>query len=290
MSIAGTNLVKTVLGAAMLALTFGCLGCGHANNADNGAAQATNKSTAEGMNPAQNAGQGPGGQASGETSTAYPNEGGTPSAEDAQAREMMRFSHHGHDAIVDIGAARIGLFDGHPKAAIQLMNSAQTAIDAAQRESSDFKMPQNPRGTHTAGGKKMNDSQISGGATMVPVDGRMSFGEEYVATPEKQSHIDKANQHLKNGETRQAIEELKLAGVDVSFTLVLMPIDTSRQELQQALSLAKQGKYYEANLQLKKIEDSLIITQESLISAPKNGRGAKGENGGGVRGSGTGAK
>ena len=261
MTIVRKNLAKTALGTTALALTFGCLGCAHANTTGTDAAQPANQSSTQTANSNQSANQ---------ASAASSDEGGTPSAEDTQTREMMKFSHNGHDAIDDIGAARIGMFDGHPKAAIQLMDKAQTAIDAAQREAPDFKMPQNTKGTHTAGGPKTN-TQMNQGATMVPVDGRMSLGENYVATPEKQSHIDKANQHLKNGETKQAIDELKLAGVDVNFTLVLMPIDSSRQELQQALAFAKQGKYYEANLQLKKIEDSLILTQESLISAPKNG-------------------
>ncbi len=263
MSILRKKLATTTLSVATLAFTFGCIGCAHAKTTDETAAQPASQSSTQGMNSNQSA--------TNQASSTMPDEGGTPSAEDTQTRDMMKFSHNGHDAIDDIGAARLGLFDGHPKAAIQLMNKAQTAIDAAQREASDFKLPANTTGTHTANGKKINNSEMNQGATMVPVDGRMSLGEDYVATPEKQSHIDKANQHLKNGETKQAMDELKLAGVDVNFTLVLMPIDSAKQELQQALSLANQGKYYEANLQLKKIEDSLIITQESLINTPKDG-------------------
>jgi hypothetical protein len=59
--------------------------------------------------------------------------------------------------------------------------------------------------------------------------------------------------------------------VDVNFTLVLMPIESSKHELQQAVTDAYAGKYYEANLQLKKIEDSLIITEESLVGVPTRG-------------------
>jgi hypothetical protein len=262
MSIIAKNLGKTTLSVATLAFTFGCMGCAHAKTTDSTVTQPASQSSSQGANSNQNT--------SNQVST-MPDEGGTPSAEDTQTRDMMKFSHNGHDAIIDIGAARLGLFDGHPKAAIQLMDKAQTAVDAAQREASDFKLPTNPNGAHTAGGKKMTSSQMNQGATMVPVDGRMSLGEDYVATPEKQSHIDKANQHFKNGETKQGMDELKLAGVDVNYTLVLMPIDSSKEELQQAISLANQGKYYEANLQLKKIEDNLVIAQESLVNAPQNG-------------------
>ena len=263
MSIIRTKLAKTALSATTLAFTFGYLGCAHAKTTDNNGTQTSNQATgqASGSDSSMN-------QATNRGSAETP---GSNTPEDAQTRDMMKFSHNGHEAIDAIQLARVAIFDGHPKTAVQLMDKAQTSIDAALREAPDFKMPANTTGTHTASGSKVNSNQMNGlGATMVPVDARMSLGEDYVATPEKQSHLDKANQHLKNGETKQAVDELRLAGVDVNFTLVLMPIDTSRQDLQQAIRLANSGKYYESNLELKKIEDSLILTRESLINAPKS--------------------
>lgn len=261
MAIIKKHLANTALSATTLAFTFGYLGCAHAKTTQTSDAAQTSNQTS-GSNQMSNAGSGNNG-----TNEAY----GSNTPEDQQTREMMKFSRNGHTAIDDIQLARIAIFEGHPKTSIQLMDHAQTAIAAAQKEAPDFKLPQNTKNTHTAGGSKVNGNAMNQGATMVPVDGHMTLGEDYVATPEKQSHLDKANQHLKNGETKQAIDELKLAGVDVNFTLVLMPIETSKHELQQAVTDANAGKYYEANLDLKKIEDSLVITEESLVGAPQNG-------------------
>ena len=175
-----------------------------------------------------------------------------------QAQEMMKFSANGHAALDAIVAARVAMFEGHPKASIDLMVKAEQAMAAAEREAPDFKMET----AHTrAGGADQ-------GAAYVPVDARMSMAEDYVRTPEKQAHIDNANKSMKSGDTQGAIRELKLAGIDVNYTLVLMPIASSENHLQMALTLADAGKYYESTVALKAIEDGLIADTESMVALP----------------------
>ena len=175
-----------------------------------------------------------------------------------QTQEMMKFSANGHAAIVAIVAARVAMFEGHPKASIDLMVKAEQAMAAAEREAPDFKM-------ETAHARAGSADQ---GATYVPVDARMSMAEDYVRTPEKQGHIDNANKNMKSGDTQGAIRELKLAGIDVNYTLVLMPIASSENHLQMALTLADAGKYYESTVALKAIEDGLIADTESMVALP----------------------
>jgi 3,4-dihydroxy-2-butanone 4-phosphate synthase len=241
---------KSALCLATVAFVLGPLGCAHANTtgAGNGDAQATRQTGSQGTNQSGTASEQSSNQAT-------------------EAKDLVKFSHHGHAAILSIQEARVAIFNGHPQAAIQLMDKAKTSIDAAEREAPDFALPKNAANARNSAGTRTN----SQGAVLVPVDARMSLGEDYTATPEKQSHINKANEHLRNGETKQAMDELKLAGVDVNYTLVLMPIASSKQDLQKAITLAGQGKYYESNLALKSIEDGLLIDTESLIEAPKNG-------------------
>jgi hypothetical protein len=43
------------------------------------------------------------------------------------------------------------------------------------------------------------------------------------------------------------MDELKLAGVDISYTRVLMPIAASQRHLDAAIKPAGEGKYYESN-------------------------------------------
>ena len=176
-----------------------------------------------------------------------------------QAQEMMKFSANGHAALDAIVAARVAMFEGHPKASIDLMVKAEQAMAAAEREAPDFKMET----SHTRVGSAANQ-----GATYVPVDARMSMAEDYVRTPEKQGHIDNANKNMKSGDTQGAIRELKLAGIDVNYTLVLMPIASSENHLQMALTLADAGKYYESTVALKAIEDGLIADTESMLALP----------------------
>ncbi len=175
-----------------------------------------------------------------------------------QSQELMKFSQNGHSALDDIIAARVAMFEGHPNASIALMVKAEQAMAAAEREAPQFKSAMAHTRTGTA----------NQGAAYVPVDARMSMSEDYVRTPEKQSHIDKANQSLKSGDTQGAVRELKLAGIDMNYTLVLMPIASSENHLQMALTLADAGKYYESTVALKAIEEGLIADTETMVAVP----------------------
>lgn len=175
--------------------------------------------------------------------------------------ELMKFSANGHAALEEMVAARVAMFEGHPKTSIALMVKAEQAMAAAEKEAPDFKSET----SHTRTGS------ANQGATFVPVDARVSMAEDYVRTPEKQSHIDKANQSMKNGDTQGAIRELKLAGIDLNYTLVLMPIASSENHLQMALTLADAGKYYESTVALKAVEDGLIADTESMVGVPMSG-------------------
>ena len=103
---------------------------------------------------------------------------------------------------------------------------------------------------------------------MVPVDGRIALAEDYVPTPEKQAHIAKANEQLKKGATKEAIDELRLGQIDVIYNRVWMPLASSKTHLDDASKLMGEQKYYEANLALKAIGDSLRTDSVDLVGAP----------------------
>ncbi|HET9032284.1 MAG TPA: YfdX family protein, partial [Dokdonella sp.] len=99
--------------------------------------------------------------------------------------------------------------------------------------------------------------------------GQLMLADDFVMTPEKRAHIDKANAQLKSGDHDKAIDELKLAAIDVNYTRVWMPMEQSEKHLDKAIKLAKSGKYYEANLALKAIQDNLTVDSVSLDELPK---------------------
>ena len=88
-------------------------------------------------------------------------------------------------------------------------------------------------------------------------------------TPEKKEHIAKANEHFKSGRAKEAIEELRLGEIDVTYTRVMMPLTATKKCLADAMQLATEHKYYEANLSLKAAEDGVIVDSVGLADMPQ---------------------
>ena len=179
---------------------------------------------------------------------------------DPVTQALVRFSQSGHEAIHEIEDARLAIFNGDVDIARQLLTDAKTSITAAEKEAPTFTNTT----TMSVAGKPVSSETATMKVDIVPIDGEVALAEDYVPTPEKQSHINKANQHLKNGEQKEAIEELQLADISVNLSRVWMPISSSEKHLNDAIALLNDSKYYEANLALKAIEDGLTIDSETI--------------------------
>ena len=173
---------------------------------------------------------------------------------------------------------RLAIFNGEPKVAVEIMGKAKEALDAASKDESvlmsDIKATAGKKaahGTTTAGDKTAHGTTTSAAtkATIwIPIDGQIALADTFVATPEKGEHVAKANEHLKNGRAKEAVEELRLGEIDVTYTRVLMPLTTTKKCLADAMQLATEHKYYEANLALKAAEDGVVLDSVSLADTP----------------------
>jgi hypothetical protein len=188
----------------------------------------------------------------------------------AAGRDMSKLSTDGATAIHDVWLARLAIFNGDPVKANQYAHEARAALDRAKLD-------------HTAFAKAESDLKVPKGATQpgsgatpsttpttwIPVDGSVTLGEDYVDTPEKAASVAKANEQLKNGDHKQALETIKLANIDVSFVLELAPLDKTAAGIEQAVLFLDAGKYYEANHALKEVEDGLRIDVTDVDSTPE---------------------
>ncbi|EAS9109571.1 hypothetical protein EIV52_21235 [Salmonella enterica] len=73
-----------------------------------------------------------------------------------------------------------------------------------------------------------------------------------------------ANEKLKKGDRKGAIEVLNLAGITVSESQVLMPLKATRNDIQKAINLFNEGKYYQSNLMLLSAEEGIILDTEVI--------------------------
>ena len=187
-----------------------------------------------------------------------------PAKPNAEAKDMMKFSQNGSDAIREIAAARVAIFNGDPKLASDMITKAKAFVAKAELEAPTFIVK-----TTKSGHRRSGPTSDTAKAEMVPVDGQLVVADDFVSTPEKQARIAKANEHFKNGEQKEALEELRLGEVEVMYNRVWMPLAFASEHIEQAIKLMNDQKYYEANLALKAIDDRLTVDSVSVTDLPK---------------------
>lgn len=183
-----------------------------------------------------------------------------------EVRDLTRFSHDGKSFTEEVRAARTAIFNGDPKTARDLMNKAKASLDAAAKDAPSFTV----KTSTSFHGRVVGVEQGTSTAALIPVDGQIVIADDYQLTPEKQAHINKANEHFKKGEAKEALDELRLAQIDVGFDRLWIPIAASEKHLNDAIKLADDNKYYEANLALKSIEDGYTTDSVTLAESPKS--------------------
>ncbi len=114
--------------------------------------------------------------------------------------------------------------------------------------------------------KKADDSDA-----YIPFDTSMALAEGFVPDEAKKAALIKANEHLAKGEKAHAVDALKLANIDVSVSAALIPAASSLKHVDDAVKLLSEKKYYEANLALKAVEDSVLVETYDINTLPAQG-------------------
>ena len=158
-----------------------------------------------------------------------------------------RMSEEGYLAMRAINGARIAIFNDKPELAKQLVISAADYLDAVAKDDTKYLVSEGL----AKSGPVADD--------LVPIDGSMFVADTFVSTPEKEQKLAKANKSMKSGDSKAAIETLKLAAIDVSMQRVLMPVSATIEDVKAARNLLDNEQFYEANLALKAAVDRLSV-------------------------------
>ncbi len=198
-------------------------------------------------------------------------------------REAMKVSEDGFNAMRSVRAARIAIFNGEPKLAHEMVSKADSSLKAATKDektlesnashagstNSNSNSKDNTSGAASSSGNNGSSAQTANEISYVPIDGGITLVDSFVDSPAKKAHIDKANEHIAKGDSKGAMDELKLADVGASITRVLMPLQATTKHVDEASKLMGQQKYYQANLALKAAEDGLIVESVAMNGTPK---------------------
>lgn len=197
-----------------------------------------------------------------------------PVATQTANKDFGKLSADGVKAFRDVRLARLAIFDGKSDQAKKYVDEARTAITKAKTDDTAFMKDEGslkpPGGMSQKSPQSGADQAPSKTPTAwLPVDGGLTLGEDFVATPAKAAGVAKANEQLKKGDHNQAMETLKLSDINVSFVMEVAPLDKTIGGIDQAAQLIDSGKYYEGNQVLKGVEDGLRFDVADINSTPK---------------------
>jgi hypothetical protein len=208
-------------------------------------------------------------------SVALPAIAAQPPAETAAQKsadhDFGKLSKDGHKAIQNIRMVRMDIFDGRINAAKSDIAKAMSSLDASQSDDTVFTKAESELKTPASmQGKSQSDAKPdTTPVAWVPVDGAMALDENYVATPDKADHVAKANEKLAKGDKKGAMDELKLANVDVSFIAEVAPLKATIAGVKQASDDLNDGKYFEANQALKAVQDGMRFDTDTMVATPQ---------------------
>jgi hypothetical protein len=190
-------------------------------------------------------------------------------------KDFGKLSADGLKAFRDVRIARLAIFDGQPDQAKKYVDEARTAI--AKAKSDDTVFTKDEASLKPPAGMSQKSSPQAGtqGAApsstptaWLPIDGGLTLGEDFVATPAKAASVAKANEQLKKGDHKQAMETLRISDITVSFVMEVAPLDKTVSGIDNAAQLVDSGKYYEGNQALKGVEDGIRFNVMEANSPP----------------------
>jgi hypothetical protein len=201
-----------------------------------------------------------------------------PAAQQSADHDFGKLSVDGGDALRDIRLVRLEIFNGDIKGAKADLAKAVASLDRAKSDETvftkaeaDLKAPASMQAnkTQTSSNTQTHENASTTPIQWLPVDGSMTLGEDYIATPEKAASVAKANEKLASGDQKAALDALKVADLDVSFAVEVAPLKATIEGVQQASTFLNEGKYYEANQALKTVEDGMRYDSETFVAAPQ---------------------
>jgi hypothetical protein len=193
----------------------------------------------------------------------------------ATDKDFGRLSVDGATAFADVHLARVAIFEGNTTEAGKLVADAQSSLEKAKmdnatfmRAESDLHAPpqaavDNAATNTVATNKTANDQAAKNKPAKttpiawIPIDGQLVVGETYEPTAKSDAAVATAKKNLQNGAGDKAMQAIKLAAVDVDYTLVVAPLNQSIDDVNQANALIANGDYYGASQALKKAEDGI---------------------------------
>jgi hypothetical protein len=195
----------------------------------------------------------------------------------ASATDMARLSKEGSKAMEDISLARLAIFDGRTADADKRVRHAQQALEIAQKDNTAFTKAASDLKPSPSGPAEPKETIGSAPVAWLPVTADITVSDEF-SSPASKRAVASADQRLKKGERAQAAKELKLADVDVAYTMGVAPLDHTVSAVNKAADLMTADRFYEADQVLRSVQQSVRYDRVDLKATPAKDKMASTNN------------
>lgn len=170
---------------------------------------------------------------------------------------MLQTADEAAGALTKVQAARLALFNNETATAKQELEAAKTLL----KDSEAALTP-----------KMLHDFTMAGSKTnYLPVDMQMSLTESFKATDENKQALQKAYGLFETAKADEAVDVLRVAAIDVRVSAAMVPYEETLKNIDAALGNIEKGSFFEANLNLKSIHDSIVTREFGIDAIPAQG-------------------
>jgi len=195
-------------------------------------------------------------------------------------KDFSKLSAEGTRAFQDLTLSRLAIFDGRIDDAKKFVHEADTDFNKAKSDETvftkaeaDLKAPGDQsnqhKGTVSPGPNANSADDMHKQVAWLPVDATVTIDEDYKLSRAKTAAVGEANESLKNGDRKGALEKLKLADIDTNIILGVVPVEKTINDVHQAAQLIDSGKYYEGSQMLKQVQDNEHFDVADVMGMPK---------------------
>jgi hypothetical protein len=138
---------------------------------------------------------------------------------------------------------------------VEGFTATDDAADAAKAEAA-AQPGSTTTGSASSGDTPSADQQPNSDAK--PAD-QVATAKSQPTTEQRAAAVKQAQRQMQNGDRQAAVETLRLVDLGLISRVVSMPLQETSTHVNTAMALIEQGKLHEANLELKRVKDGLIV-------------------------------
>ncbi|MDN5787958.1 YfdX family protein [Pseudorhodobacter sp.] len=175
----------------------------------------------------------------------------------ATQKELLKTADQALVTLKSVHSARVALMDNEIDVGAAKVADAKDALTQGETDLKALRVADTEK----------TDAQ----ADYLPFDVSMMLTDSFQPTDANKAAVKKAQDQMSSGDKNAAIDTLRLASVDVNISAAMLPESASMDNLNKAADLIKQKNYFDANLALKSIEDSVIVRSFGVDAIPVQG-------------------